>query len=37
MWDSQFVNALIITTIAGFSTTIGGAIGFIVKHKNRKF
>ena len=37
MWDSQFANAIIITTIAGLSTTIGGAIGFIVKHKNRKF
>ena len=37
MWDSQFINALIITTVAGLSTSIGGAIGFIVKQKNRKF
>ena len=37
MWNDQFINALIITTVAGLSTTIGGAIGFIVKQKNLKF
>lgn len=37
MWNSQFTNALIITTIAGLSTVIGGAAGFIVKKKNLKF
>lgn len=37
MWNSQFTNALMITTLAGLSTMIGGAIGFIVKHENLKF
>lgn len=37
MWNSQFLNALIITTLAGLSTTIGGAIGFLVKRENLKF
>lgn len=37
MLDRQFITAIIITTLAGLSTTIGGAIGFIVKDKNLKF
>jgi ZIP family zinc transporter len=37
MLDRQFIIAIIITTLAGFSTTIGGAIGFIVRDKNHKF
>ena len=37
MLDRQFINAIIITTLAGLSTSIGGAIGFIVTSKNLKF
>jgi len=37
MLDRQFINAMIITTMAGLSTSIGGAIGFIVTGKNLKF
>jgi len=37
MLDRQFINAIVITTLAGLSTTIGGAIGLIVTGKNLKF
>ena len=37
MLDRQFITAIIITTLAGLSTSIGGAIGFIVTSKNLKF
>ena len=37
MLDRQFIIAIIITTLAGLSTSIGGAIGFIVTGKNLKF
>ncbi len=37
MFTKEVLIALLITTVAGLSTIIGGAIGLIVKEKNSKF